>query len=159
MSYFQQRQILEKGVHDNSSMARVSVMVYYTTAFKEDFLNETIAIIESQIDYANEAFANSHIPVQLDLFCIEELEGFVETESDDGYQRLADFWFAKSKYRQSSLFAIENATDEERVLAYKSLLNTADIGILMTRFQVSPSSLCTPLCLIFNESINCFAGR
>ena len=146
-------------MHDNSSMARVSVMVYYTTAFKEDFLNETIAVIELQIKNANEAFANSLIPVQLDLFCTEELEGFVETESDDANQRLADFWVAKSKYRQSSGFTRENATDEDGDLAYKSLLNTADIGILMTRFQVSPSSLCTPLCLIFNESINCFAGR
>ena len=125
-------------------------MVYYTPAFKEQFSNRTIAKIEAEIETANRVLSINHIPVQLDLFCSEELEGFVETEGDDKSQRLVDFWFAKSKYPHPQKFrnyshyrefVIEEAVKERGVKAYMSLLNTADIGILMTNFTVSVYSL------------------
>ena len=133
-------------------MVHVSVMVYYTPAFKEQWSNLTINKIEAEIKRANRIFFMNRIPVHLDLFCTEELEGFVETENDNMQLRLAAFWFAKSKYRHSldfellgnfpeliPLMTINEATEERGVQAYTSLLNTADIGILMTRFQVSLS--------------------
>ena len=96
-------------------MAEVSVMVYYTPAFKA-FVTDPIKRIKMQIAYANQVFAECVIPVKLHIFCIEELEGFVE-HPDPG-DRLEDFRYAK-----------------------KNLLNTADIGILMTGTQASDGNL------------------
>ena len=61
--------------------------------------------------------------------------------------RLADFWFAKSSFHPSldyhnhSLYPEFLLKKEEiSTPATKSILNTADIGILLTRYQVSLST-------------------
>ena len=56
-------------------MAHVSVMVYYTPAFKELYSDGVFSKIDAAIKEANRIFGINAIPVQLDIFCTEELEG------------------------------------------------------------------------------------
>ena len=65
-------QILERGLQDNTTMAHVSVMVYYTPAFKELYSDGKIYAVIKEV---NRIFGINAIPVQLNIFCIEELEG------------------------------------------------------------------------------------
>ena len=68
-------QILERGLQDNTTMAHVSVMVYYTPAFKELYSDGVLGKIYAVIKEVNRIFGINAIPVQLNIFCIEELEG------------------------------------------------------------------------------------
>ena len=97
-------------------------MVYFTPAFrtyvatpesKKYSLNpwtDPIGHIQRQIAHANCVLQKNEIPVMLNLHCIEELKGFVE--SSDPEKRLRNFRKAKK--------------------ALKPLLNSADIAVLMT---------------------------
>ena len=68
-------QILERGLQENTTMAHVSVMVYYTPAFKELYSDGVFGKIYAVIKEVNRIFGINAIPVQLNIFCIEELEG------------------------------------------------------------------------------------
>ena len=98
-----------KGVNEGYEQppaTEISVMIYFTPAFRLAF-SDPIHRIKLQVSYANLVFSECEIPIKLYIYCIKEMEGFVEKCNGD--QRLDDFNFAK-----------------------KNLLNTADIGILMT---------------------------
>lgn len=106
---------LKKGEEDTTTIVDVSVMVYYTPAFMmyaEDTGPERL--IKTQIEKANTILQESDIPVKLKLFCIEELDGFVEAE--DGSKRLGDFMKVK---------LVPWASNVQKTI---ELLNTADIG-------------------------------
>ena len=68
-------QILERGLQENTTMAHVSVMVYYTPAFKELYSDGVFGKIYAVVKEVNGIFGINAIPVQLRIFCIEELEG------------------------------------------------------------------------------------
>ena len=106
-------------------MAHVSVMVYYTPDFSTYLSNpdrntkhtrnhwrDPVRHIESQIAYANHVFHENDLPVELKLHNIEYLEGFVENENSNYYERLIEFGTAKE--------------------SVEDLLKEADVAILMT---------------------------
>ena len=98
-----------KGVdeeEDQPCTTYISVMIYFTPAFKTSF-SDPIHHIKRQVSYANLVFSQCEIPLKLYIFCIQELEDFIE--DSDSCQRLKDFERAK-----------------------ENLLNSSDIGILMT---------------------------
>ena len=113
-------------------------MVYYTPAFKA-FVTDPIKRIKMQISYANQVFAESEIPVKLFIFCIEELKGFVEHPNSS--KRFQDFRLAKN-----------------------DLLNTADIGVLMTGTPTKTARGCSvigpsknlPIAWVYPEDILTF---
>ena len=98
--------LLEKGQTDQTTVTPVSVMVYYTPDFKKYAMYPTY-FIKKQIQFANRVMYENEIPVKFNICDIEELEGF--EEDPDSVKRLYEFTNAK-----------------------RNLLNTADIGILMT---------------------------
>ena len=106
MYKFQAREALKRGEQDHTTAAEVSVMLYFTPAFRMA-VSDPIYHIRRQVAFANLVLSKSEIPVKLYIYCIEELLGFVE--SSDGLERIYDFQDAK-----------------------KNLLNTADMAILMT---------------------------
>ena len=101
-----EKEALERGEQDQTTVAEISVMVYYTPEFK-NFTPDPINQIKRQITFANLVFRISKIPVELSIFCIDELEGFIE--DPERQKRLKDFRNAK-----------------------KALVNKPDIEILMT---------------------------
>ena len=98
--------LLEKGQTDQTTLAEVAVMIYYTPDFKK-YARDPISRIKIQIMFANCVMVENEIPVRFNILGIKELEGFVEDRNSS--KRLRKFRDAK-----------------------KDLLKTADIGILMT---------------------------
>ena len=114
--YRRDKEALEKGEQDHTTVAKISVMVYFTPVFKT-FASDPVNYIKRQIAFANLVFCNNEIPIKLYIFCIEELEGFVE--HPEAGKRLDDFKEAK-----------------------KNILNGADIGILMTGTPAENDGVC-----------------
>ena len=83
---------LERGRLDGGSMAVVSAMMYYTTAFGQRVIRPSHHI-EMVIEGANGVFANSEVPLRIVVLGIQELK---LRESADGYKRLDEFLFARS---------------------------------------------------------------
>ena len=102
----------------------VQVMVYFTPAFKMHF-SDPITHIKRQFQHVNWIFSLNKIPVNLVVFCIEELEGFVE--NSDPRQRLRDFRLAKT-----TLVRARRSLTGPFIGDAEKLLNSADIAILMT---------------------------
>ena len=132
---------MQRGRDDNTSMAVVSAMVYFTPAFK-NIVTDPILYIEYLINGANEVFENSKVPVRLQEFCIEELD--VKENSSSG-RRLDEFLLAKSNLTveemsndntEDSTLMITKEKREDFILAIDSMLNTADIAILMMATNV-----------------------
>ena len=117
----QKKRFLEMGEWDHTTVANVSVMVYFTPSFtryvsspesKRFTLNlwsDPVLHIKRSIAYTNLILEENEIPVQLKLHCIEELAGFVE--NPDEKKRLKEFLRAKETTR--------------------ALLNHADMAVLM----------------------------
>ena len=97
---------LRKGGEDQTTTAEIYVMLYFTPAFRS-VVSDPVYHIRRQVAFANRVLSENEIPVELRIYCIEELTGFVE--SRDAVKRINDF----SKAR-------------------KNLLNTADMAVLMT---------------------------
>ena len=97
---------LRRGEDDHTTTAEVYVMLYFTPAYRSA-VSDPVFHIRRQVAFANRVMSENQIPVELRIYCIEELTGFVE--SPDYYKRLDDFRKAR-----------------------KTLLNTADMAILMT---------------------------
>ena len=67
-----EKEALKKGEQDQTTVAKVSVMVYYTPDFKT-FANDPVRHIKRQIAFANIVYSINDIPLNLSIFCIEEL--------------------------------------------------------------------------------------
>ena len=104
-------------------MAHVSVMVYYTSAFKTYIADpnrdtkytrnhwpDPVHHIKRQVAYTNLVFHENKLPVKMELHLIEELKGF--DENSDGIKRWEEFVSAKK--------------------SKAALLMSADVAILMT---------------------------
>ena len=70
---------LAEGISDSTTVATVSVKVYYTPDF-EGVTDDEDGFIASLIAQANNVVKNSNIPVKFELFSTEEATGFVEYE-------------------------------------------------------------------------------
>ena len=120
-----------ESIEDTTSVVEVSVMAYYTPAFKNN-VSDPICHVKRQIAFANVIFAENEIPVRLRAFCIEELQGFHEAGKVGDGGRLNRFRHAKTNAIKESLKFQEMTEEEILNLSEKALLNTADIAILMT---------------------------
>ena len=128
-------------------MATVSVMVYFTPEFK-NYACDPKYFIKRQMAAANVVMLTNKIPVRFYIFCIEELEGF--QEHHDEKERLIQFQRAKTSLASSSD-------------CISTLLNTADIAILMTGTAAKsgvrgvsrggpPNTLRPPLAWVFPQN-------
>ena len=118
----QEKKALERGVKDQTTMANVSLMIYYTPAFenfvsglreKESTSNQwsdPIRFIKREIAYSNLVLHKNEIPVKFKLHCIEELIDFGEDHKGPKH-RIKQFEKAKANLAE--------------------LVNGADIAILM----------------------------
>ena len=107
---------LRRGEDDHTTTAEVYVMLYFTPAYRSA-VSDPVFHIRRQVAFANRVMSENEIPVELRIYCIEELIGFVE--SPDDVKRILDFCKAR-----------------------KNLLNTADMAILMTG---TPAEKCAGL--------------
>ena len=73
--------------NENGS-AVVTASFYYTPAFVE-VTSDTGAYIEGLVNSANLAYNNSEINLRLEIFCVEELKEF--EESEDAVKMLENF--------------------------------------------------------------------
>jgi hypothetical protein len=62
--YLQSRQAFELGRADRATMVTISVMLYYTPAFKAS-VSDYITNIKSLVDAANVVYTNSGIPLRI----------------------------------------------------------------------------------------------
>jgi hypothetical protein len=95
--YQQSRQAFELGRADTTTMVTISVMIYYTPAFKASVSDYTTNI-KNLVGAANDAYANSGIPLRIKDHCIQELN---IRESTGPNQRLQDFTNAKGMKRRT----------------------------------------------------------
>ena len=101
---------------DRNSAVTVSIKVYYTPEFEQEF-NNHLAVIDSHIASTNDAFIQSGLGhVQLQLLCTEKID-VMDARTDDGVARLKQF------------------TNFKGSVGY--ILNSADIAVLMTAHIVS----------------------
>ena len=106
-------------------MVHVDAMIYYTQDFKS-IVTDPIVYIEELIKESNHVFENSEVAMKLRLHCVEEVE-MRETPTDD---RNEEFLIAKC-----------NATKEDELsLCTVSMLNSADIAIVMTATTIYSQS-------------------
>ena len=123
MLFFQDLKRLERGKKDHNTTAHVSIVVYYTSAFKtyiadpnrdtkytRNLWRDPVQHIKRQVAYANLVFLENKLPVKMELHLIEELKGF--DENSDGIKRWNEFVSAKK--------------------SKEALLMSADVAILMT---------------------------
>jgi hypothetical protein len=83
------------GVEDRDTIATYSVMVYFTPDFKA-LHPDVMGYVSEAISETNEGYANSGIPLRVELHCVEELENFVETPASSSLT-LSNFAVAKGK--------------------------------------------------------------
>ena len=101
---------------DRNSAVTVSIKVYYTPEFEQEF-NNHLVVIDSHIASTNDAFIQSGLGhVQLQLLCTEKID-VMDARTDDGVARLKQF------------------TNFKGSVGY--ILNSADIAVLMTAHIVS----------------------
>ena len=98
-------------------------MVYYTIPFRKS-VTEPVLYVKHLIEGANQVFQNSKVPIRLTLFCATEMD-VEESESSDS--RLDGFLNAKRNSASDTKSAVE------------SILNSADVAILMTSTEVEKS--------------------
>lgn len=79
---------LETSRQNQNESAVISASFYYTTAF-DQVTSDTRGYIEGLVNSANLAYNNSDINLKLEIFCVEELKGF--EESEDSVRMLEDF--------------------------------------------------------------------
>ena len=99
---------------DRQSAAIVSIKVYYTPEFEQEFSNH-LGVIDSHIASTNDAFKQSGLDVQLQLLCTEKID-VMDAKTDDAGARLDQF------------------TEFKGGVGY--VLNSADIAVLMTAYGV-----------------------
>ena len=100
---------------DRQSAVTVSIKVYYTPEFEQEFANP-LGVIESHIASTNDAFIQSGVGhVQLQLLCTEKID-VMDAKTDDAWTRLEQF------------------TNFKGGVGY--ILNSADIAVLMTAHGV-----------------------
>ena len=100
---------------DRQSAATITIMVYYTPEFEQEFDNVQ-AVIDSHIAATNDAFIQSGLGhVQLQLLCSEKID-VMDSKTDDAGARLDQF------------------TNFKGDVGY--ILNSADIAMLMTKYGV-----------------------
>ena len=122
------KKALEMGEQDQNTEVDISVMFYFTPAFRI-YASDPISHVKKQIASANRVLSLNKIPVKMYIFCIEELTGFVE--NSDGYERMNEFILAKIKPSNlSSQDFLKTALKPESIK--KDLLKTADLAVLMT---------------------------
>jgi hypothetical protein len=143
--YFEE--VLQRGKMDHTTMVDASVMVYYTTAFKNEvdknFKINIEKVVQRLILVANTAYSQSGIPLRIHSYCIEQQHNVSETHTAE--HRLYAFASGKDPLQE----CVTNVTICDDAFGTKcgtwvvpvkcpidtasadALLNTADMGILL----------------------------
>ena len=107
---------------DRQSAATVTIMVYYTPEFEQEFDNPQ-SVIDSHIAATNDAFKQSGLGhVQLQLLCSERID-VMDAKTDEAGARLDEF----TGFKGGDVGFI---------------LNSADIAVLMTKYGVGSTVVC-----------------
>jgi hypothetical protein len=71
VSFCQEKEAFELGKQDNTTMAELSIMIYYTTAFSAKANDDPITYIHNLVAFFNSVMNNTNIPLRLRSHCIE----------------------------------------------------------------------------------------
>jgi hypothetical protein len=93
----QSRRAFELGRSDTTTMVTISVMLYYTPAFRSS-VSDPITNIKNLVDAVNNGYANTGIPLRIKDHCIQELN---MEEDANANKRLGDFENARGMKRRN----------------------------------------------------------
>ena len=103
---------LEISRQNENETAVITASFYFTPAFKQ-VTSDTRGYIEGLVNSANLAYNNSAINLKLEIFCVEELKGF--EESEDSVRMLENFRYFMNLHDKSPTLALRITQDVARL--------------------------------------------